>query len=295
MSWVEGTEKCVLVLTRNLCCRLFHTCFSLVRFWLCSQINIHNLAFLLPSSPAAAAQVLLSLTHRTKQSPYEQSNLQFCCLLRRLPPRQVSLPQGRWDSQRVHERSWSKGPSCWQHCRPLSLLIRCLTLPENVAEDQKKLSQEGEGRRYSSLNLLPLSSTWRSRLLLEIGNAVAITQSSPLHKTCLCFLICCVDLSDFYFQGASVLISWLQSRSAVILESKKMKSVTVSTFHPSICHEVIGADAKIVFWMLGLKPAFSLSSFAFIKRLFSFSLLSVISVVSSAYLRLLIFLLQSWF
>ena len=42
-------------------------------------------------------------------------------------------------------------------------------------------------------------------------------------------------------------ISWLQSPSSVILESKKMTSVTVSTFHPSICHEVMGPDAKIVF------------------------------------------------
>ena len=44
-----------------------------------------------------------------------------------------------------------------------------------------------------------------------------------------------------------------------------------------------------VFWMLCLKPAFSLSSFTFIKRLFSSSSLSAIRVVSSAYLRLLIF------
>ena len=53
----------------------------------------------------------------------------------------------------------------------------------------------------------------------------------------------------------------------------------------------MGPDAKIlVFWMLSLKPAFSLSSFTFIKRLFSPSSLSAVRVVSSAYLRLLIFL-----
>ena len=64
-------------------------------------------------------------------------------------------------------------------------------------------------------------------------------------------------------------------------------------FHcsPSTCHEVMGLDAMIlVFWMLSFKPAFSLSSFTFIKRLFSPSSLSAIRVVSSAYLRLLIFL-----
>ena len=52
-----------------------------------------------------------------------------------------------------------------------------------------------------------------------------------------------------------------------------------------------GPDAMILaFWMLSFKPAFSLSSFTFIKRLFSSSSLSVIKVVSWAYMRLLIFL-----
>ena len=59
----------------------------------------------------------------------------------------------------------------------------------------------------------------------------------------------------------------------------------------SICHEVMGLDAMILdFWKLSFKPGFSLSSFTFIKSLFSSYSLSAISVVSSAYLRLLIFL-----
>ena len=54
-----------------------------------------------------------------------------------------------------------------------------------------------------------------------------------------------------------LLISWLQSPSVVILETKKIKSVTVSIFFPSTCHEVMGPGATIlVFWMLSLKPAF---------------------------------------
>ena len=73
--------------------------------------------------------------------------------------------------------------------------------------------------------------------------------------------------------------------------TKKIKSVTVSITFPSICHEVMGPDAMIlVFWMLSFKPAFSLSSFTFIKRLFRSFLLSAIRVVSSVYVRLLIFL-----
>ena len=96
----------------------------------------------------------------------------------------------------------------------------------------------------------------------------------------------------FLPRNKRLLISWLQSLSAVILEPKKRKSVTVSTFSPSIYHEVIGPDTMVlVFLMLSFKPAFSLSSFTLIKRLFSSSSLSVIRVVSSAYLRLLIYLL----
>ena len=95
----------------------------------------------------------------------------------------------------------------------------------------------------------------------------------------------------FLPRSKCLLISWLQSPTALILEPKKIKSVTVSTVSPSICHEVMGPDAMIfIFWMLSFKPAFSLSSFTFIKKLLSSSL-SAIQVVSSAYLRLLVFFL----
>ena len=69
-------------------------------------------------------------------------------------------------------------------------------------------------------------------------------------------------------------------------EAPEIKSLNVSIVPSPICHEVIGADAIIlVFRMLSFKPAFSLSSFTFIKRLFNSSLLFAIRVVSSAYLR----------
>ena len=90
----------------------------------------------------------------------------------------------------------------------------------------------------------------------------------------------------FLPRSVHLLIS-CQSPSEVIFESKKITSFTVSIVFPIYLHEVTGPDAIIfVFWMLTfLKPAFSVSSFNFIKRLFSSSLLSDIRVVSSAYLR----------
>ena len=90
-----------------------------------------------------------------------------------------------------------------------------------------------------------------------------------------------------------LLISWLQSPSAVILEPNKT-SVTVSIVSTSICHEVMGPDAWFLFsecWVLSqlFHSPLSLSS-----RGFSVPLHSAMRVVSSAYLRLLYFSWQSW-
>ena len=56
----------------------------------------------------------------------------------------------------------------------------------------------------------------------------------------------------FLPRSKRLIISWLQSPSAVILESKKIKSVAVSIASPSICHEVIGPDAMILVFFLML-------------------------------------------
>ena len=107
---------------------------------------------------------------------------------------------------------------------------------------------------------------------------------------CLLFNMLSRLVITFLPRSKCLLISWLQSSSSVILEPRKIKSATVYTVSPSICHEVMGSDATIlVCWMLSFKSTFWLSSFTFIKRLFSSSL-SAIRVVSSAYLTLLIFL-----
>ena len=50
----------------------------------------------------------------------------------------------------------------------------------------------------------------------------------------------------FHPRNKRLLISWLQSPFAVILDPKKIKSVTVSVVSPSICHEVMGLDAMIL-------------------------------------------------
>ena len=89
-------------------------------------------------------------------------------------------------------------------------------------------------------------------------------------------------------------ILWLQSKSAVILEPKKIKTVTASTSCPSICHEVMGSDATIlVFFNVEFQKFqlfHSLLSPSLRHSFFSSSWLSAIRVVSFVYLRLLTFL-----
>ena len=134
---------------------------------------------------------------------------------------------------------------------------------------------------------------------MTTGKTIALTRWTFVGKVMsLIFNMLCILVIAFLTRSKHLLISRLQSTSAVILEPKKRKSVTVSIASPSICHDVMGPDAMtLIFFfflirMLSFKPVFSLSSFTFIKRLFSPSSLSAVKVVSSAYLRLLIFLLE---
>ena len=125
------------------------------------------------------------------------------------------------------------------------------------------------------------------------GKTIALTIWTFVGKVMsLLFNIPSRFVKAFLPRSKCFLIWWLQSPSAVTLEPKKIKSVTVSIVSLHTGQEVMGPDAMIlVFWMLSFKPTFSLSSFTFIKRFFSSSSFSAIRVVSSAYLRLLIFLL----
>ena len=124
-----------------------------------------------------------------------------------------------------------------------------------------------------------------SQPYMTTGKTIALTRQTFVGKVMsLLFNMLSRLVITFLPRSECLLISWLQSPSAVILEHRKIKSATISTVSPSVSHEVMGPDAMIlVFWMLSFKPTFSLSSFTFIKRLFSSSSLSAIRVVSSAY------------
>ena len=122
---------------------------------------------------------------------------------------------------------------------------------------------------------------------MTTGKTIALTRWTFVSKVMsLLFNIVSRLVISFLPGSKHLLISWLQSPTAVILEPKKIMSVTVSIVSQSICCEVMGLDAMIlVFWMLSFKPTFSLSYCTIIKRLFSSSLLSAIRMVSSVYLE----------
>ena len=130
-----------------------------------------------------------------------------------------------------------------------------------------------------------------SHSYITIGKSIALTRQNFVGKVMSLFYNMLSRFVLAFLPRSNCLsISGLQSISAVILEPPKIKSDTVSTVSPSIFHEVKGPDAMIfVFWVLSFQPTFSLSSFTFIKRLFSSSV-SAIRLVSSAHMRLLIFL-----
>ena len=100
-----------------------------------------------------------------------------------------------------------------------------------------------------------------SHLYMTTGKTIALTIQTFVDKM---MSLLSIMLSRFVIaflpRSKHLLISWLRSPSAVILESKKIKSVTTSTFFCSVCHEVMGPKAMIfVFWMLSFKPVFSFS------------------------------------
>ena len=82
---------------------------------------------------------------------------------------------------------------------------------------------------------------------MTTGKTVALTRWTFVGKVMsLLFNILSRLVITFLPRSKCLLISWLQSPSALILEPQKIKSATVSTVSPSICHEVMGPDAMIL-------------------------------------------------
>ena len=87
---------------------------------------------------------------------------------------------------------------------------------------------------------------------MTTGKTIALTRRTFVDKVMsLLFNMLSRLVIAFLPRSKHLLISWLQSPSAVILEPRKIQSGTVSIFSPSICHKVMEPDAMVlVFWML---------------------------------------------
>ena len=101
---------------------------------------------------------------------------------------------------------------------------------------------------------------------MTTGKTIALTRWTFFGKVMsLLFNMLSRFVIAFLPRSKHLLISWLQSPSAVILEPNKIKLVTVSIVSLSLCHEVMGLNAVLlVFCLLSFKSAFSLPSFTFI-------------------------------
>ena len=103
--------------------------------------------------------------------------------------------------------------------------------------------------QHSSSFIVELSHPY-----MTTGKTIALTRRALVSKVMSLLLNMLSRLViTFLPRSNRLLISWLQSPSAVILEPPKIKSVTVSTVSLSISREVMGPDAMIfIFWMLSL-------------------------------------------
>ena len=107
---------------------------------------------------------------------------------------------------------------------------------------------------------------------MTTGKIIALTMRTFVGKVMSLFNMLSRFVITFLPRSRHLLISWLQSPSAMVLEPKKIKICYCFHFSPSICHKVMGPDAMIlVFCMLSFKPGFSLTSHvvAFIIHLIS--------------------------
>ena len=177
------------------------------------------------------------------------SHLILCCPLLLLPPFPPSIRVFSNEST-LHMRwpkywsfSFSISPSN-EHPGMISFRLDGLDLLV-VQGNLKSLLQH----HSSKASVLPHSAFFTVQLshpYMTTGKTIALTRQTFVGKVMsLFFNMLSRLIITFLPRSKHLLISWLQSPSAVILEPQKIKSDTVSTVSPSISHEVMGPDAMI--------------------------------------------------
>ena len=115
-----------------------------------------------------------------------------------------------------------------------------------VVQGTLKSLLQHHGSNASILRRSAFFTVQLSHPYMTTGKTIALTRWTFLGKVMsLLFNTLSRFVIAFFPRSNHLLISWLQSPSLVILKPKKRKSVTTSTFSPSVCHEVLGLDAMI--------------------------------------------------
>ena len=203
--------------------------------------------------------------------PLNSSHLILCRPLLLLPPIPPSIRV--FSNQSALTMRW---PKYWSFSftinpsneHPGLISFRMLWLDLLAAQGTLKSLLQHHSSKASILQHSSFFTIQISHPCMTTGKIISLTRWTFVDKVMsLLFNMLSRLVVTYLPRSKHLLISWLQSPSAVILEPRKIKSDTVSTVSTSISHEVMGPDAMIlVFWMLSFKPTFSLFSFTFIKK-----------------------------
>ena len=132
-------------------------------------------------------------------------------------------------------------------------LFDLLAVPGTLERLLRHHSSEASILRHSAFFTVYISHPY-----VTTGKTIALIRCTFVGKVMpLLFNMLSSLVITFLPRSKRLLISWVQTPSAVILEPQKIKSVTVSIVSLPICHKVMGLDVMIfTFWMLSFKPAF---------------------------------------
>ena len=141
--------------------------------------------------------------------------------------------------------SFSISPSN-EYSGPISFTMDWLDLLA-VHKTLKSLQHQHHSSKASILLCSAFFIVQLSHPYMTTGQTITLTRRTFVGKVMsLLFNMLSRLVKTYLPRSKHLLISWLQSPSAVILEPRKIKSATVSTVSPSICHEVMGPDAMIL-------------------------------------------------
>ena len=150
-----------------------------------------------------------------------------------------------WGGQSIGSFSFSISPSNEQ---PGLVFFRMDWLDLLAVQGTLKSLLQHHSSKASVLRHSAFFTVQLSHPYMTTGKTIALTRRTFVGKVVsLLFKMLSRLVITFLPRSKHLLISWLQSPSAVILEPKKLKSDTVSTVSPSICHEVMGPDAMMMF------------------------------------------------